>query len=430
MTTLHDRLADLADDALPPMPAPALWERGVLYRRRGRTATAVVLAVAVVALTALGSATWVRSWRSAEPLPAGSPPALPDRLFAGSAWLPDTDGHPLGRIAAVIRADRGSWTELGHPEALGVSAITGEYRFLDLPRLATAVRPTWALSPDGRYVAYLYANSDLAGSRYATGLALYDADTGRTRFDALPGAHGIQVGPVGNLTWAGDDTVVMAYSATLDARNELGLVLQPLLVWNVHVEAPTVLADTGRVAIVRGVGPGFAVVEGSHGLQIVSTTTGAVIRDIQATMRGSSWSFDPTAGRFAFAAGRGQDAVTVGTFAPLGQPDYQDVPGTAGSLDVVGWVDEGHLAVVQRGEGDERVIGSVDVTTGARLSQVSFDRDDVGDLQLATDLLAEPTVAGIGPPKPVDPRAVAGTGALIVLAAAWAAIWWRRRVRP
>jgi hypothetical protein len=432
MTTLHDRLADLAEDAPPARPAPELWDRGLRYRRRRRARTAVVLAVAVVALLILGSATWLRSPAAVNPRPADSPAALPDRLFAPSGWLPDTDGHPLGRIAAVVRADRGSWTTLRNPQPVGVSATTGEYRFLHLPRLAANLDHAWALSPDGRYVAYLYADGDLAGSQYATGLALYDAETGGTRFHALPGAHGIQLGPAGNLTWAGDDTAVMAYSATLNPRNELGLVMQPLLVWNVHVEAPTVLADTGRVAFVRGAGPGFAVVQSRHRFNVVDTTIGAVIRDIQATHPGSQWSFDPTAGRFAFVAGQRGGPVTVATFArdPAAPPAYTDVPDSAGILEVQRWVDDDHLSVLLGGDGRDRAVGSVDVATGARSSQVSFDADLVDDVQLATDLLASPTVPGLEPAHPLDPRLVAAGGLAIVLAAGWVLILWRRRVRP
>jgi hypothetical protein len=432
MTTLHDRLADLAEDSPPARPAPDLWDRGLRYRRRQRAGTAVVVAVAAVALVVLGSVTWLRSPAAVEQRPVDSPAALPDRLFAPSGWLPDTGGHPLGRIAAVIPADRASWTRLNKPQPVGVSATTGEYRFLDLPRLAGGLDHAWALSPDGRYVAYLYADGDLARSRYATGLALYDAETGRTRFHAFPGAHGIQVGPASNLTWAGDDTVAMAYSATFSPRSELGLVMQPLLVWNVHVEAPTVLPDTGPVAFVRGAGPGFAVVQLHHRLDVVDTTIGAVIRDIQTALRGSQWSFDPTAGRFAFAGGQRGENVTVATFArdPAVQPTYRAVPGSAGSLQVEGWVDGDHISVLQRGEGQERRVASLDAATGATSSQVSFDADDVGDVEVATDLLAEPTVPGLEPPRPVDPRAVTGLGVVTVLVAGLALIAWRRRVRP
>jgi hypothetical protein len=158
MTTLHDRLADLAGDAPHAHPQPGLWDRGQRYRRRRSAGTVVVLAVAAVALVVLGSVTWLRSPSAVEPLPADSPGGMPDHLYAASGWLPGTDdAGPLGPIAALVPAVRQTWT--GQENAiLGVSATTGTYRFLDLPGLATtdlSISPPWSLSPDGRYVAYL-----------------------------------------------------------------------------------------------------------------------------------------------------------------------------------------------------------------------------------------------------------------------------------
>src|SRR5262245_59517516 len=180
MTRLQDRLADLAEDAPPPRPAPELWDRGLRYRRRRWTGTAVVAAVAAVALLVLGTATWLRS-SSDEPLPAGSPAAMPDHLYAASGWLPGTDrAGPLGPIAALVPTVRHTWTgdENG---VVGVSATTGEYRFVDLPGLAVddALDGSWSLSPDGRFIAYLYRDDGAhVAPGAATGVALYDTSTG------------------------------------------------------------------------------------------------------------------------------------------------------------------------------------------------------------------------------------------------------------
>src|ERR1700712_2626240 len=133
MTTLHDRLTDLAQDAPAGPPVPQLWDRGMRYRRRRRLGTCVVLLAAVLALVSLTSLSWVRARHDA--LPLRSPGALPDQLYAPSPWLPDTAGHPLGRLAAVIRADRHTWSGASDRELVGVSATSGEYRFLDLPHL-------------------------------------------------------------------------------------------------------------------------------------------------------------------------------------------------------------------------------------------------------------------------------------------------------
>src|SRR3954467_4864466 len=111
MTTLHDRLADLAEDAPAAQPEPGLWDQGLRYRRRRRTGRGVVLSMAAVALVVLGSVTWLRSPAAVEPLPADSPGGMPDHIYAASRWLPGTDDSgPLGPIAALFRSERESWS--------------------------------------------------------------------------------------------------------------------------------------------------------------------------------------------------------------------------------------------------------------------------------------------------------------------------------
>jgi hypothetical protein len=130
----------------------------------------VVLAIAAVALVVLGSATWLRSPAAVEPLPADTPGGMPDRLYPASEWLPGTDdAGPLHQIAALVPHARGTWTGMDDGQVVGVSATTGEYRFVDLPGLVSdEFLDQRSLSPDGRYVAYMYR---AAGSHAATGAA-------------------------------------------------------------------------------------------------------------------------------------------------------------------------------------------------------------------------------------------------------------------
>ncbi|MCW2794154.1 MAG: hypothetical protein JWO76_3252, partial [Nocardioides sp.] len=135
MTTLHDRLSRLADEAPVALPEPGLWQRGRRYRRRRRAGTLAIVGAAVLALGVLAGTTWQRSSVDG-PQPANSAPALPDRIWSPSPWLEGTDdAGELGQLAAIIDAERGSWIGKS-PGLVGVSATTGEYRFLDLPDAA------------------------------------------------------------------------------------------------------------------------------------------------------------------------------------------------------------------------------------------------------------------------------------------------------
>jgi hypothetical protein len=411
MTTLHDRLVDLAEAAPEALPAPGLWDRGLSYRRRRRAGTAFVLVVAAVALVVLGSATWLRSPQTAELLPADSPGGLPDRLYTPSRWLPGTDDGPLGAIAAVIPAGRGTWSGTDDRGLVGVSAVTGEYRFLDLPRLASNLGPVWALSPDGRYVAYLYQEGDLAGSADATGLALYDSTTGQTRLHVLRDGQGIQLSH-DNLAWAGDDIVMLAWSTTDGTRGD------NLVAWNVHVEAPQTLAARGS----------------SRELVVADPGTGLVLRDLRAPLRGSRQVFDASSTRFAVRVTTDLGSqVLVGTLArdPDDPPSYVGVPRSETVEDAVAWVGADHLAVRRLDPvGGAEVVENIDVRTGAVDNRVLLAPGQHGGVQLATELLARPAVAAVAPARPLDPRLVKVGGGAIVLLAGLAAILWRRRVRP
>ncbi|MGZ3527302.1 MAG: hypothetical protein ACXVAO_06330 [Vulcanimicrobiaceae bacterium] len=193
MTTLHDRLADLVDDLPTPPPGDDLWERGRRFHRLRRGGTLAIVATAVLALVAIAGLTWQRSSApSPAPTPAGSPVGLPDRFYPPSPWLPGTDdAGPLGRLIAVVQAERGGWggTRQG---VVGISASTGDYRFLDLPDLAGGA----VLSADGRHVAYwvtgAVSGSAHVGSAPVVGVAVYDTVTGHVERQVVPTEHGLE----------------------------------------------------------------------------------------------------------------------------------------------------------------------------------------------------------------------------------------------
>ena len=149
MTTLHDRLADLADDAPPGGPAPALGARPALRHRRAGAGTA------------RSRSWWCGPWPGPghaglvgpgpAPAPADSPPALPSKIWSSRtsgarhrrrrSAGPDRRGQPArrGRGPRGGETQRSSW---------GVCDDRG----VPLPRPARRRRRR-ARAPDGRHVA-------------------------------------------------------------------------------------------------------------------------------------------------------------------------------------------------------------------------------------------------------------------------------------
>ena len=155
MDTLHDRLADLADDA-PTGGAPAadLWARG----KRAHRLRAGALAVTVLVVGAVGTgigASLVDDRDNADPAPAAPVNiSLPIDYPVGEA-LPDLGDAP-GPLAAIWLAPGVGG---GAREVVGLVAETGRFGTLPIevsPMYYEAPAPDayFALSPDGRRIAY------------------------------------------------------------------------------------------------------------------------------------------------------------------------------------------------------------------------------------------------------------------------------------
>ena len=158
MDTLHDRLAELADDA-PTGGAPAaeLWARG----KRAHRLRAAALAATVLVVGAVGTGIGVRladgDGNRSGPAPAGTVDTigLPIAYPVGEE-LPDLGNTP-GPLAAIWMVPRKGG---GAPEAVGLVAETGTFGTLpinvphDDPEgsdyMVVACRPTAAGSPNVR----------------------------------------------------------------------------------------------------------------------------------------------------------------------------------------------------------------------------------------------------------------------------------------
>src|SRR4051812_11831757 len=176
MVTLHDRLAELADDA-PTGAAPAaeLWARG----RRAHRVRAAVLAVSLLATGVVGAGIGVRVVDGDDNRSVLSPSgnlgfALPITYPAGEQ-LPSL-GRTPGPLAAV-------WTDPrpggAATTAVGLVAATGKFGTLpiDLPEDddPQALYDVVELSPDGRRIAYTSSHSSPGA-----GLMVRDLVTGET----------------------------------------------------------------------------------------------------------------------------------------------------------------------------------------------------------------------------------------------------------
>lgn len=421
MTTLADRLADLADDAPLAEASPGLWERGLRLHRRRRRGTVAIAAVVVLALGALGTASWLRS-RPALPAAPSQGMMLPDRFYDPSARLPGTeDKGPLGPLSAVVLNSTGM---------AGVAATTGEYRYLEPPGWTGSVFEWSAdgvsLSADGRRLAYW-----LFDGTAVDGIAVYDTESGEVERYDVASPYGIL--PFG-VHWAGD--VLWLRFAAFDTSDRSSTQGTVTAAWDPATGEDRTWSN--------GAGPEVGDATGSSA-GLVARWGSRVSFWTMEEGRGPSFRtsrsvegelfLSPGGDRLAGVAdpdGSGA-SDTVNRPVLLLSPDRagrlaaEPVPGYQGFA-VVGWRDDGHVVTQAIGSPG---YWSVDVETGDA-EQIVDGPDEVLPMTVvvAQDAWAAPTFDAPEPPHPLSPWLVwGGTGAAVVLGAL-ALVWWRRRVRP
>jgi hypothetical protein len=445
MTTLRDRLADLAEEARYPPDAPDLWDRGQRYGRRRRAGVAAVALAVVVTIASgvLSLAPWQEV--SVQPASGESGLRLPDRIHRPSPWTPGTgDTGPVGPLVAVVETERASWTGYGS----GVAGVTprGEYVFLDLDdQTGDAV----GLSADGRWLAYWYTDpdrpelSDGSDEPAAAGVAVLDTVTGETVREPLGGDWGVSTSI---LIWAGSVLWVPEWQNDEPERDSDGGVggssnLRRVVAWDLATGATVDQTSKTFLAMLPG-------------------TTASGDR-LVASRNGRVQLVDPDGRRERIARVSGQRAGTAaldptGTWlADLGDTDPQgDGNGDAGPVrvgrlpaaaegvlevttldgpevtELVGWR-SGREVVVRRVVSGSTVYEAVDVETGARSTLLTLD-PELGSStpQFAADALAAPLLDAPEPPSRHDPRVVLGAGLGVAIAlGALGLMLWRRRVR-
>ncbi len=436
MTTLHDRLADLADSAPQALPEPDLWGRGRRYGRRRRIGTAVIVAVTLVLLGVVVGVSELRSRSTVAPASPSSEPALPTRIVHPNVWLDGTDdAGPLGQLAAIYETPRGGWTGASYG-VVGIAASTGEYRFLDLPdRAGEAV----TLAPDGRRVAYWYTgetrlspNSD-SGEPIA-GVAVYDTSSGEVTRLPVATDHGLSPR---TLVWVDADRLVLAYSHwmggqgdDLESRSSAdggpGLLLwapatpgEPQALperWGTDVRATD---RAGHLLVMPDARQVFVDVDDPAAMTAGARDGSYMAGDLAVSPSGSvAWP-------------KGNKHPNHLTVVPSGGAAYV-VPNSGRTFAGVAWIDEAHVAVTRSvGRGRRVALVRVDVRTGESSVLVVYPSRAWGpQVDLATDLLAVPPVERPLPPDPMSPRLVTLLGVIVVLTGGWGFLLWRRRVRP
>ena len=423
MPTLHDRFADLAEEA-PESPIPVgIWAEG---RRRSRTAwigtTVVVVATLVLAVLVGGTA--LR--RGAEPQYLeqryGSP-VLPAQVHQPSRWL-GTATTPPGRLSMAIPAKEavrsGMWSDYRWG-VVGVSATTGAYHFLDIPDCVSLI----GLSADGEHVSCFTGVGPL---HHATvnGLMVYDTVTGH--LDRWTGGSG-RLG-LDSVGWSGNDALTMRVGA---GSYE----------WRFGYGAPrpisTHLTQTAGSAAASGL-----YRWGRHGYFFLDPARSGLevrirVQPGAAPRRALPAAVSPSGRQVARVMPGDRGRLAVGTVRRPGvRVQLATVPTRLHVATLVGWSDEQHVVVTDQpggsasagGGGPPAVLERIDVQTG-RVEQVSHLAPGLGLswISFASSTLGAPARDLPAPPTPMDPRVLAGLVVGLLVAGGVALVWWRRHVR-
>lgn len=446
-TDLRDELHALAQRRPAAVPPPDLWQRGVRRRRRVRTVAAGVV-VAAVTLGVLGTSVGWEALRTSPPEPSGalSEAAIPDRLETPSPWLDGTAEEPPGPLAVVAGAERRTgWRGAVVNGWVGVSARTGEYRFLDLPSAVDVGAEDFfsseadpALSPDGRAVAYWLVHPE--NPEWVGGWAVYDTVSGEVVRHRVPSRLGIAPD---TLEWAGRDHVLVEHGVVTQREgSSMGWTGRPTVLWSPRTGETTEVPEVGPLAVdsVWPTGSGFATVQGRR-LVLREPSAGRADLELKVRTGGDhrGGTVGPDATTVAFLPHE-SDLSTRRLLVGEVPPDPEDgasvetqpLPVGVKLYELVGWRDPEHVLVrgaLRTQEGRFSGIYAVDVRTGSTELLVSETRISwIGAPDYADELWSRATVARPGPDRAYDPRWVAGAGVLLAGSLALL-LGWRRRAR-
>ena len=413
---LRDALRELAEEVTEADHRPEtgdLWRRGRRRRRRRATTTAVLACVALALVSGLPVVVESTHSSTAPASVAGSGLAVPDELWAPWSWGASADEtSPPGALAIVARSDRsGLWPFAGTPTWFGVSAVDQSYRWLTPPDMSTQDPGEMVLSPDGRRLAYWLAGDPTSRTQQSdvVGYAVMDLLSGSVERHEVPTAHGLSVDQQG-LVWSGDSSTLFAdydqWRKTPGSSRDVGMD-----VWEPANGGPKRLAVD---LFFRGGGPGpedSMVAWGGRDRLVTLTARG---RSRVRVDRGPSNAMptapilSPAADRIAFVDARPYER---GAFYSVLHVAQRHPDGAVGSVrevapqwyanGVLGWLDDTTVLTEafrwnSPGVPTSRIL-AVDVKAGTVSPGIHTPAHEVGDVQVATDLLGGRLVPGDRP---------------------------------
>lgn len=426
-TDVADQLERLAAHApVPAVDPEALWMRG---RQRQGIRWAVGVAGCVAVLACVGAALATPVLRVVDDPIAVAPDSarrvLPDVFRTPGKWEPAFPAAP-GPLVAVGRAPRAGWTS-DQSSLWGVSALTGESRFLDLPDEARLLDGA-ALSDDGTQLAYWISvgaagrSTEEPNGRIPTGVAILDLVTGaERRWDARTtqgfGSDG--------LVWAGD---VLWFGGGAYRDSDQNTYEPSIWRWAFGAE-PEVAKDFPLLSlgVTRQAAGRFLIESGTMTSKVQVVDASGDVTTVRLEHRGgttSEVSMSPD-GRLLAGLWHARGTSSVGVAQPLvvGEIDGDSaemtrVPDVEAPF-IRGWRSPTEVVVADYGTDGAIDLKTVDVTDGTVSDLVQLGETALGTI--ADDAWAGDVIAAPDPPFAPDPRWFGSAAVLIslLLIAGW-----------
>jgi hypothetical protein len=364
----------------------------------------------------------------------GPEPALPTAVNAPGSWSSDEELRgPLAAIGLAFRTTpSGVFDEMESLEMFSISALDGRATWLRLPDLDLS-RPagdTFALSPDGRHIAWARNAPWGLGlrGRWVDGFALMDTTTGEVReLVDRASPSGMLWAGLNEVRFSGDSRYLLT-SYALPGERPRHSRSDQFVAWDVESGTPTVLEEPGRYWLPNlGSAPSGVVWARDDVLFRVDPATGErTTVELPARLVTASWG--PADASFAYISrtpgGAAPYRLHVGPGADPASARAVELPADARLSDVLGWQDATHVVV-----GHNRSwVHVVDVETGeAQRIDLAGAGRQLNAPVLANALWQEPLRTPVEPSGTTDPRRPWRWSALALMLGVAGALVVRRR---